>query len=61
MTYREKYDAAEKASKDFQLSSGVDFTFAEAQEFKASYFEGLMVSEADHKALVRKPLDAPWN
>ena len=44
-SYRDKYDAAKKANKDFQLTRGVDHTFAESEEFKASYIEGLNMAE----------------
>ena len=44
-SYRDKYDAAKKANKDFQLASGVDHTFTESEEFKASYIEGLNMAE----------------
>lgn len=48
-SYRDKYDMAEKANKDFQLTIGVDHTFAESEEFKASYIEGLNVAEQSDK------------
>ena len=48
-SYRDKHDAAEKANKDFQLTSGADHSFAESEEFKASYIEGLNMAEQSEK------------
>lgn len=41
MNYRDEYELATKACKEEQLREGQDWTFAQCEEFKAAFLEGL--------------------